>query len=49
MLPLAAGSGLTFVFVVVVFAVLLLVVLFRADDRDHIDEKAEADGTRPNP
>jgi hypothetical protein len=43
MLPLAVASGLALVFVVIAFAVVLLVVLFRADDRDLVEEEAEAE------
>jgi hypothetical protein len=46
MLPLAVASGLVLVFAVVLLAVVLVVVLFRADDRDQLEEDAEAEGTR---
>jgi uncharacterized membrane protein YphA (DoxX/SURF4 family) len=46
MLPLAVASGLVFVFAVIAFAVVLLVVLFRADDRDQLEEQAEAERAR---
>jgi hypothetical protein len=49
MLPLAVASGLVFVFAVIAFAVVLLVVLFRADDRDQVEEEAEADSARRLP
>jgi cbb3-type cytochrome oxidase subunit 3 len=47
--PLAVASGLVFVFAVILFAVVLLVVLFRADDRDQADEEAEAESRSPLP
>jgi hypothetical protein len=46
MLPLAVASGLVLVFAVILFAVVLLVVLFRADDRELAEEQAEADSPR---
>jgi hypothetical protein len=49
MLPLAVASGLVFVFAVIAFAVVLLVVLFRADDRDQVEEEAEAESTHRVP
>ena len=49
MLPLAVSSGLAFASAVIVFAVVLVVVLFRADDRDQVEEDAEAEARPPLP
>jgi hypothetical protein len=49
MLPLAAGAGLAFAFVVGAFAIVLLLVLFKADDRQQAKDDAEAEARRELP
>ncbi|HEX4187613.1 MAG TPA: hypothetical protein VHY83_06935 [Solirubrobacteraceae bacterium] len=47
--PIAASSGLAIAFVVIALAIVLLVVLFRADDREQAAEDAEAEARRELP